>query len=166
MEYLCCRGASSVACSPILSSSLVCWCLFSFLLFSVLFFLPYEGIICPGRGGRFRHLCLDSILFLSSFHFSFLLVSFLGVHARQYRDGGIRFFSLSLSIYLFSLSLLLYLFLRYHFVISFLPLLCPSVPLLVSVSLPIQHYSIISLNYSLYLSLPHTHTHTHTHIHT
>ena len=60
-----------------------------FLLFSVLFFIPCERIICPGGGWGFHPLCHDPFPFLRSSHSYFLLLSFLGVDARRPRGGGI-----------------------------------------------------------------------------
>ena len=50
---------------------------FCSLLFSVLFFVPYERISCSGWGWRFLPLFLDPFLLLRSSPLSFLLLSFL-----------------------------------------------------------------------------------------
>ena len=60
-----------------------------FLLFSVLFFIPYERVSCPGLGRRFRPLSVGPVLLLLR-PILFLLVSFLGVDARRPGSGEIR----------------------------------------------------------------------------
>ena len=63
--------------------------LFSDRSFSVMFFIPYEGINCLGWGRRFRPMCLDPF---PSLRLSFIRVSLLGVNARRSCSGGIRLY--------------------------------------------------------------------------
>ena len=58
-----------------------------FLLFSVLFFIPYEHVNSLGCGRRFRSLSFAPFIFLlRSSHLFLLLLSFLGIDAcRPYR---------------------------------------------------------------------------------
>ena len=54
---------------------------FFFLLFSVLFFIPYERIKCPGWGRRFHSLCPDPFFPSSCSSFLLLFPWFLGTDA-------------------------------------------------------------------------------------
>ena len=63
-----------------------CFFLFVPFLFSTLSFISY---VCLGWGIGFHPLCLDPFPFLRCSHFSFLLLSLLGVDVRQPRGVGI-----------------------------------------------------------------------------